>query len=464
MLVALAAFAAMGAAPPARRVDALGDPLPEGAIARLGTARFRCEGSGRSVLSPDGKLIVVGGRDGVQLLEASTGRFVRRLRPDSILSFSGEACFSPDGKLLAAWNSQETHLVLLDVARGGVVRELESPARDARVSFSAKGGLVAVGGQSHTNKVSVLLYDADGKKLKTFKTEQWSVCPLLSPDGKALATWSWGGRDKSVQLWDVAKGEKTRTLSLDGSCVGAAFSPDGNRLAVLIPRKDSSSLLLFDVRTGKKLARAAARRWSFLATYSPDGNLLATGGEDTTVLLWDVTGRTRFAAVEPKDAEPLWADLVSDDAAKAHRAMARLTASPKAAVALFGKHLKPAAGKPLGEKEVKRLIDALGDESFEQRQKAHEALKKAGRAVRPALLARRSDKDLEVRRRVNELVAAMARSTADRATLRSLRAVEVLERLGTPEARRLLAALAKGNPDARVTADAAASLKRLQAR
>jgi hypothetical protein len=38
----------------------------------------------------------------------------------------------------------------------------------------------------------------------------------------------------------------------------------------------------------------------------------------------------------------------------------------------------------------------------------------------------------------------------------------VLERLGTPEARRLLQALARGHPGARLTLAAAATLKRLE--
>jgi hypothetical protein len=45
--------------------------------------------------------------------------------------------------------------------------------------------------------------------------------------------------------------------------------------------------------------------------------------------------------------------------------------------------------------------------------------------------------------------------------LRGVRAVEVLERAGTPEARQLLAALAGGAPGALLTREAAASLQRL---
>jgi hypothetical protein len=49
-------------------------------------------------------------------------------------------------------------------------------------------------------------------------------------------------------------------------------------------------------------------------------------------------------------------------------------------------------------------------------------------------------------------------------TLRMLRAVEVLELAGTQEARAVLEALSKGAPEARLTRQAGAALKRLERR
>ena len=46
-------------------------------------------------------------------------------------------------------------------------------------------------------------------------------------------------------------------------------------------------------------------------------------------------------------------------------------------------------------------------------------------------------------------------------TLRSLRAVEVLERIANPEARQMLSALAGGAADARLTVEAQAACKRI---
>ena len=70
---------------------------------------------------------------------------------------------------------------------------------------------------------------------------------------------------------------------------------------------------------------------------------------------------------------------------------------------------------------------------------------------------------LEVRRRVQKLLNELDRPDFSR-TRQKLRAVEALEYAGTTEARELLAALARGAPEARLTCEAAASLGRLTKR
>jgi hypothetical protein len=57
-----------------------GDPLPEGAVARLGTRRFRVDAEIEGLaFAPDGKTIAVRGNGGLWLLDAVGGQQLRRV-------------------------------------------------------------------------------------------------------------------------------------------------------------------------------------------------------------------------------------------------------------------------------------------------------------------------------------------------------------------------------------------------
>src|SRR5689334_5204869 len=60
------------------RTDRHGDPLPEGALARLGTIRLRHPGLIQSVsLSPNGKLVASAGGKAVRLWDVASGKLIR---------------------------------------------------------------------------------------------------------------------------------------------------------------------------------------------------------------------------------------------------------------------------------------------------------------------------------------------------------------------------------------------------
>src|SRR5262249_47827973 len=63
-------------------LSARGDPLPEGAVARLGSVRLRHEGQVCcAAFSPDGKLLASGGLDHlIRFWDPATGKEVRKLQ------------------------------------------------------------------------------------------------------------------------------------------------------------------------------------------------------------------------------------------------------------------------------------------------------------------------------------------------------------------------------------------------
>jgi hypothetical protein len=82
-------------------------------------------------------------------------------------------------------------------------------------------------------------------------------------------------------------------------------------------------------------------------------------------------------------------------------------------------------------------------------------------ALRKELAQKRS---LEFRRRAEGILEWLEGQTLPAELLQSLRAVAVLEYLGTPEARQVLQALASGAAEARLTRAAVAALQRLERR
>src|SRR5438105_4259052 len=103
------------------RLDRYGDPLPPGALFRLGTVRFAHSGWIYALaVAPDGKALASGGYDkhGGELaihLWDFTGKEIRALKGHQLAILS--VCFAPDGKTLASGGRDRT-IRLWDVATG----------------------------------------------------------------------------------------------------------------------------------------------------------------------------------------------------------------------------------------------------------------------------------------------------------------------------------------------------------
>jgi hypothetical protein len=223
---------------------------------------------------------------------------------------------------------------------------------------------------------------------------------------------------------------------------------------------------LWEVLTGRLRRQFHGHPGRFdLVAFSPDGKTLLSGSDDTTVLVWDVARihEERPARLSEAELQESWRDLADGDAEKADRAIGTLASKPEQSLPLFKRQVLPA--KIADEERVRRLIADLDSEQFTARERAFHELERSGDNVEPALRrAVKKASSLEVRRRIEALLDQLRGPPRNPNLRRSLRAVEVLERIHSPESRPLLQELASGAPEARLTQEAKASLKRLATR
>jgi hypothetical protein len=108
------------------------------------------------------------------------------------------------------------------------------------------------------------------------------------------------------------------------------------------------------------------------------------------------------------------------------------------------------------------FLALLDSNEFDVRQNASAELGKLGVLAEASLRkARQGEPSLEAQRRIKALLDQLESNRWPGMSLQSWRAIAVLERIGSAEARRVLTALSEGDPEARLTQEASAALERL---
>jgi WD40 repeat protein len=359
---------------------------------------------------------------------------------------TGPLIFSPDGKTLAAW-ADENAFGFWDTMTGRRIGSLPRPQTPRKLS-----------------RKDVVNYPS--------ATES----ALFSPDGRCLALEMADGTTALYELASTAqlrhtfgKPQPRRAEGERGPypvvpflpCYCFAFSPDGQWLA----QADGDCVVhVWDILTGKELAAFKGHTLPVKdVAFAPDGKTLASASSDSTALLWDVSKLGRPApparALQPGDLEKGWQALADDDAQAAWAKMADLVAASNQTVLFLQDRVKPAVA--IGGKSVEELIRQVDNEQFKVRARAIDELLKIGDPLMPALnKALAANPPLETRRRLEDLRSKLTGLVLQGERLRASRAVEVLELIGTPQARAVLQALADGAPGALVTVNAQAALKR----
>jgi hypothetical protein len=435
--------------------------------------------------TPDGRHIVTNTTAGpLALTEIATGNTVRQFKlpepPKHATIAVGGARLTADGRTLlmvGVIRDAPTSSIALEhqyplraweLATGKEVlaRTITGPLWDS-AEFSPDGRLlvlphsrlhgVKTGGQRK-------LVDAPQNLGETF---------AFSPDGRLLAVTEPGrmtGPATALRIHEVLTGRLLARMDAPLGFVPAlAFSPDGRLLAAA----GTDALHVWESTTGKRLLHLPAKGrltcWTPAAfatciAFAPDGKSLATGHSDGTVLVWDMAPARQGLAgpAGPVNVPACWDALAAVDPVKGWAAVEQLASTGAKALPLLRQKLRPVKVDP--KWLAARLAD-LDSDKFAVREAAIRDLEQVADAVE-SVIRGVLDKppSEEVRTRLARIIKILeARHTVVPSPdeVRELRAVLVLERIGSDEARMLLGQLAAGAPDARLTLAAKGALERL---
>jgi WD40 repeat protein len=323
-------------ASPGPRVDALGDPLPDGAVARLGAMRFRHDGKNLLGFSHDDKRLLFHGPGAIHAMDAQAGKFSQVLRykeemkaAPSSLFIGGDqvqpAALSGNGKVLVYVDEKEQSFGIVDALAGKELQRIKGTTlidnpmlSRLRYQLSRDGKLLLVFPSQNDFGTTVAWADtATGQKLHAVaapQNNQWRKAQL-SPDGKQVAAVSPG--DSKLHFYDTAGGKEIRALAMqrpndfdfilrdDGKSLIGWTTVNNN--IVMVGKKDeppdagqAGAVALYDTTDDKQLKEVrkfgnAGAGGSVLM--SPDGKELFVHGGNT-ITQWNIDSGKQIRVFE----------------------------------------------------------------------------------------------------------------------------------------------------------------------
>ena len=289
MFLAASALSAQEANPrsdaPVPKVDRYGDPLPKGAIDRLGTPRLRPPYVRAFRFSPDRRtLFTIGLYGDLVAWDVDTGKKLRTLGKTKGLWLT----ISPDGKLLATWYPGRP-VDFWDAVAGAKIRTWEG----AFSGFAADDTLLPSG----ELQVRDLLFPpkapptADSPTTESPKAKR-PRDGTRSPDG-AYMVYA-GAGNPSIEIWDLAKNERIAEINpgkggRDEHLFCTGFTPDSKTYI----SGWKAGIRIFSM-TEKQVRALLPVPESHVFSIAPNGKQLAAATQDGSILLFDIESATEI--------------------------------------------------------------------------------------------------------------------------------------------------------------------------
>jgi WD40 repeat protein len=277
------------------RVDRFGDPLPAGALFRIGTARLRLDARMAAIaVAPDGKRIAAIGGNRLAVWELPGGREILRTTVAERVPGDTTACtfmaFTADGKQIA-FHYKYAKPVVYDIVSGRQRQEFKNHSVDGVASLNGRTWtLHQVDDQGQP--VIVQFDAATAKPIKEWplrlpvtadgRPGRFPAGPWFSPDGRIVVTLekTANAAQQTLRLYEAATGDPVRHWTVaDFHIHQVAVSPDAKWLGAL---GGLGVVRVWDIGGGKEQMTEPLEdtvELQSLFAFAPDGNsLLCTHG------------------------------------------------------------------------------------------------------------------------------------------------------------------------------------------
>lgn len=206
--------------------------------------------------------------------------------------------FSPDGTYLAV--GTDVGVWLYDVQDGTETALFSDHVGQVNaLAFSQDGNLLASGG---FNNPAIEVWELDNKSnYATIELNQPTITlSALAFYGRILVGYS----SREVIYWKVEDSRALSKIDFAAYFLTVVFSRDGSNLAAI---DKEEKIRLFDTRISSQYAMLPGHRGGrdsdiHALAFSPDNSMLLSGGEDRTVLIWDVQDQVRMTTLRGHNA------------------------------------------------------------------------------------------------------------------------------------------------------------------